>query len=161
MLQQYQTIREIFFRFHAKLCWKEKTNITVSANAWIRTHVTFLVILKRCCHFSVVQSFQFEFTTHPTRQTFAINWSKIQLSWVLMLYYPYKTMFSAYKTVIGSPCAFDLFVSKVMKITRYAVIFQRFFSVMIVSWNQPKPGCWNYLYYIFIHSCKYTTQHFK
>ena len=36
-----------------------------------------------------------------------------------MLYYPYKTMFSAYKTVIGSPCACDLFVSKVTKITRY------------------------------------------
>ena len=52
-----------------------------------------------------------------TGQTFAINWSKIQLSWVLMLYYPYKTMFSAYKSVIGSPC--DLFVSKVTKMTRY------------------------------------------
>ena len=36
-----------------------------------------------------------------------------------MLYYPYKTMFSAYKSVIVSPCACDLFVSKVMKITRY------------------------------------------
>ena len=54
-----------------------------------------------------------------TGQTFAINWSKIQLSWVLMLYYQYKTMFSTYKSVIGSPCACDLFVSKVMKITRY------------------------------------------
>ena len=55
----------------------------------------------------------------PTGQTFAIHWSKIQLSWVLMLYYPYKTMFSAYKTVTGSPCACNLFVSKVTKITRY------------------------------------------
>ena len=36
-----------------------------------------------------------------------------------MLYYPYKMMFSAYKTVIGSPCACDLLVSKVTKITRY------------------------------------------
>ena len=36
-----------------------------------------------------------------------------------MLYYPYKTMFSAYKSVIGSPCACDLFGSKVTKITRY------------------------------------------
>ena len=54
-----------------------------------------------------------------TGQTFVINLSKIQLSWVLMLYYPYKTMFSAYKSVIGSPCACDLFVSKVTKITRY------------------------------------------
>ena len=54
-----------------------------------------------------------------TGQTFAINWSKIQLSWVLMLYYPYKTMFSTYKSVIVSPCACDLFVSKVTKITWY------------------------------------------
>ena len=36
-----------------------------------------------------------------------------------MLYYPYKTMFSAYKSVIVSPCASDLFASKVTKITRY------------------------------------------
>ena len=36
-----------------------------------------------------------------------------------MLYYPYKTMFSASKSVIVSPCACDLFVSKVTKITRY------------------------------------------
>ena len=35
-----------------------------------------------------------------------------------MLYYPYKTMFSAYKSVIVSPCACDLFVSKVTKITQ-------------------------------------------
>ena len=54
-----------------------------------------------------------------TGQTFTINWSKIQLLWVLMLYYLYKTMFSAYRSVIVSPCACDLFVSKVTKITRY------------------------------------------
>ena len=54
-----------------------------------------------------------------TGQTFAINWSKIQLSWVLMLYYPYKMMFSVYKSVIVSPCACYLFVSKVTKITWY------------------------------------------
>ena len=36
-----------------------------------------------------------------------------------MLYYLYKTVFSAYKSVIVSPCACDLFVSKVTKITRY------------------------------------------
>ena len=45
-----------------------------------------------------------------------------------MLYYPYKTMFSAYKTVIGSSCACDLFVSKVTKITQYMVVrFRRSF----------------------------------
>ena len=36
-----------------------------------------------------------------------------------MLFYQYKTMFSTYKSVIVSPCACNLFVSKVTKITRY------------------------------------------
>ena len=69
-----------------------------------------------------------------TAQTFAINWLKIQLSWVLMLYYPYKIMFSAYKSVIVSPCACDLFVSKVTKITRYMDVhfWQSFFGAFSV-----------------------------
>ena len=69
-----------------------------------------------------------------TGQTFAINWSKIQLSWVLMLYYPSKTMFSAYKSVIVSPCACNLFVSKVTKITRYMDVrfWRSFFSAFLV-----------------------------
>ena len=42
------------------------------------------------------------------------------------------------------------------------VIFRRFFQcVMSVSWNQPQPGCWNYLYEIFIYSCTYTTFQIK
>ena len=47
----------------------KKTSIAhmlCSANAWIGTHATFPVIPKRCCHFSVVQSFQFKITTHLT-----------------------------------------------------------------------------------------------
>ena len=45
----------------------EKKRVSLcSANAWIGTHATFPVIPKRCCRFSVVQSFQFEFTTHLT-----------------------------------------------------------------------------------------------
>ena len=36
-----------------------------------------------------------------------------------MLYYQYKTMFSAYKSVIVTPCACNLFVSKLTKITQY------------------------------------------
>ena len=69
-----------------------------------------------------------------TGQTFVINWSKIQLSWVLMLYYPYKMMFSAYKSVIVSPCACDLFVRKVTKITRYMDVrfWRSFFSAFSV-----------------------------
>ena len=85
-----------------------------------------------------------------TRQTFAINWSKIQLSWVLMLYYTYKTVFSAYKTVIGSPCACDLFVSKLTKITRYMdVRFGR--GATSVQWSDVEHAlctfsgvCWDY-----------------
>ena len=71
----------------------------------------------------------------PTGQAFTINWSKIQLSWVLMLYYLYKMMFSIYKSVIVTPCACDLFVRKVTKITWYMDVrfwrsfFQHFFSV--------------------------------
>ncbi len=71
-----------------------------------------------------------------TGQTFTINWSKIQLLWVLMLYYPYKMMFSAYKSVIVTPCACNLFVSKVTKITRYMdVCFcQSFFTTFFNVW---------------------------
>ena len=156
---------------------KERVSLC-SANAWIWTHATFLVIPKRCCHV-LVQSFQFDFATHLTQtgQTFMISWSKIQLLWVLMLYYLYKTMFSAYKSVIVSPCACDLFVSKVMKITRYMdVCFWRSFFGAFSVFDDCilKSTRWLYLeinhslvagiictIYIFIHSCKYTTQHFK
>ena len=127
-----------------------------------------------------------EYNTYdvPTGQTFVVNWSKIQLLWVLMLYYPYKMMFSVYKSVlmlyypykmmfsvyksvIVTLCACNLFVSKVTKITRNMVVcfwwsfVGAFFSVWWLSWNQPQPGCWNYLYYIFIHSCTYTTFQIK
>ena len=99
-----------------------------------------------------------------TGQTFMINWSKIQLSWVLMLYYPYKIMFSVYKSVIVSPCACGLFVSKVMKITWYMDVcfWQSFFGTFFSVW-------WLYLeishslvaeiicnIYLFIHA---STQH--
>ena len=45
---------------------KRKRVLLCSVNAWIGTHATFPVVPKRCCRFSVVQSFQFEFTTHLT-----------------------------------------------------------------------------------------------
>ena len=76
MLQQYQTIGEIFFRFCAKLCWKKPWVSLCSANAWIGCS-KFSV---RVCNTSDVH----------TGQTFAINCLKIQLSWILMLYYPYR-----------------------------------------------------------------------
>ena len=77
ILQQYQTIGEIFFRFHAKLRWKKEEVSLCSANAWIGTHATFLVILKWCCHFSVVQSFQlfkvFSSSLQHIRRTYKAN----------------------------------------------------------------------------------------
>ena len=72
----------------------------------------------------------------PTGQTFAINWSKIQLLSVLMLYYPYKMMFSTYKSVIVTPCACDLFVNKVTKITPYMDVrfWRSFCSAFFSVW---------------------------
>ena len=64
-----------------------------------------------------VRDYIYNISDVSTVQTFAISWLKLQLLWVLVLYYPYKTMFSTYKSVIVTPCACDLFVSKVMKIT--------------------------------------------
>ena len=98
-----------------------------------------------------------------TGQPFAINWSKIQLSWVLMLYYPYKTMFSAYKSVIGSPCACELFVSSdenhsVHGCPFLAIIFRRFFSVwwLYLEINQSLVAEIICTIYSFIHA---STQH--
>ena len=94
-----------------------------------------------------------------------INWSKIQLLWVS---YPYKTMFSAYKSVIVSPCACDLFVSKVTKITRYMDVwrfnfgghfqFGAFFSVwwLYLEINQSLVAEISCTIYSFIHA---STQH--
>ena len=44
-----------------KTSLKKRRLLLCSSNAWI---AAFLVILKQCCCFSVVQSFQFEITTH-------------------------------------------------------------------------------------------------
>ena len=51
-----------------------------------------------------------------------------------MLYYPYKMMFSAYRSGIVFPCACSLFVSKVSKITRYMDVrfWWSFFSAFSV-----------------------------
>ena len=92
-----------------------------------------------------------------TEQTFTINWSKMQLSWVLMLYYPYKTMFSAYKSVIVSPCVCDLFVSKVTKITWYLDVrfWQSFFGTFSVCNDcilKSTTACLLKLSVLYIHS---------
>ena len=84
-----------------------------------------------CSKFSVQVCNTSDVQSVHTWQTFVMNWSKIQLSWVLMLYYLYKMMFSAYKSVIVSPCACGLFVSKVTKITRYMDVhfWRSFFGI--------------------------------
>ena len=81
-----------------------------------------------------VFSLSLQHISRTTGQTFTISWSKMKLSWVLMLYYLYKMMFSVYKSVIVTPCTFDLFVSKVMKITRYMIVrfWRSFFSAFSV-----------------------------
>ena len=63
-----------------------------------------------------------------TGQTFAINWLKIQLSWV-MLYYPYKAMFSAYSMWLRFVCKRSDENHSIHGCPFLVVIFQRFFSV--------------------------------
>ena len=106
---------------HAKLHWKKNEHCCVVQMHGLehtRCFQRFRTMLPffGCPKFSV---WVYNTSDVPTGQTFAINWSKIQLSWVLMLYYPYETVFSVYKSVIATPCACNLFVSKVTKITRF------------------------------------------
>ena len=66
-------------------------------------------------------------------------------------------MFSAYKTVIGSPCACDLFVSKVNKITRYKDVrfWRSFFGAFSVcdDWILKSTKAWLLkLSVLYIHS---------
>ena len=102
-------------------------------------HAMFPVISKAMLSFFGCSKFSvrdYDTSDVPKGQTFAINWSKIQLSWALMLYYSYKTMFSAYKSMIVTPCACDLFVSKVTNITQYMVLcfWRSFFSAFFGVW---------------------------
>ena len=96
-----------------------------------------------------------------------------------MLYYPYKTMFSAYKSVTGSPCACDLFVSKVTKITRYVRFWRSFFGAFsgvcldyfqvfrrfgcakwkyCEKWHLPAPKIWNPFFFKYL--VKYSVKDF-
>ena len=98
-----------------------------------------------------------------TGQTFVMNWSKIQLSWVLMLYYPYKMMFSVQISDCFSMCL--RFVCKqsdenhsVHGCPFLAVIFRRFFSVwwLYLEINQSLVAEIISTIYSFIHA---STQH--
>ena len=125
MLQQYQMIGEIFFRFHAKLHWK-KTSIAVQCKCMDRNTRNVsgdskaMLLFFGCSKFSV---WVCNTSDVHTGQTFAISWSKIQLSWVLMLYYPYKMMFSAYKSVIVSPCACNLWAKWRKSLSTWMSVF--------------------------------------
>ena len=164
MIQQYQTIGEIFFTLRAKFRWKNPVYCCVVQCMGRNTHDVSGDSEAMLSFFG--SKFSVRVYIWRTGQTFAINWSKIQLSWVLTLYYPYKTTFSAYKSVIVTPCACDLFVSKVTKITRYMDVrlWRSFFGAFFSVW-------WLYLeinhslvaeiictIYLFIHA---RTQHFK
>ena len=114
---------------------------------WFQSDAVFF----HCSKFSV---WVYNTSDIPTGQT--INWSKIQLSWVLMLYYPYK-MFSGYKSVIVTPCACSLFVNKETKITRYMNdhFWQLFFGAFSVCdhciLKSTTAWCWNYVLSIYIY----------
>ena len=92
-----------------------------------------------------------------TGQTFTINWSKIQLEcWCYLFHVQISDCFTMWLRFV---CKQSDENQSVHKCPFFVVIFWALFQcVMTVSWNQPQPGCWNYLYYIysFIHA---NTQH--
>ena len=95
-----------------------------------------------------------------TGQTLAINWLKIYPSRASC--YLYNT-FSAYKSLIVTPRVCDFFLSEVIKITQHMGIYfcGAVFSVRRLNLEINQSDCWNYLDYIFIHSCTYTTFQIK
>ena len=85
--------------------------------------------------FFVFFSFQFEFTTHlPYLQGKHSRSIDQKCNYHECWSYPNKAMFSAYKSVIVTPCPCDLFVSEMMKITRYMDVhfLRSFFSAFSV-----------------------------
>ena len=75
-------------------------------------------------------------------------------------------MFSAYRSVIVSPCACGLFVSKVMKITQYMDVhfWRSFFGTFSLCDDciLKSTAAWLLkLSVLYIHSCKYTTFQIK
>ena len=166
MLQQYQTIGEIFFRFRAKTSLKKNEYHCVVQMHGLEHTQRFRWFQSN----AVVQSFQFEFATHLTyiqgkhsrsidrKYNYHECWCYIirikrcfprTNQWLFLhvllicLQEKWWKSLGTWMSVFGG---------------HFSALFQ---CVMTVSWNQPKPGCWNYLYYIFVHSCMYTTQHFK
>ena len=142
----------------------EKKRVSLCrANTWIGTHATFPLIPKRCCRFSVVQSFQFEFATHLTYIQGKHSWSiyrkyNYRECWCYIIHI--KRWFPRTNQWLFLHVLLICLQAKWRKsLSTWMSIFGGHFSalfqcVMTVSWNQPEPGCWNYLYYIFIHSYK-------
>ena len=112
MLQHYQTIRERFFRFRAKLRWV----LLCSATAWIGTHATFPVISKffSCSKFSVRVCNTSDIQGKHSRSTDRKYNYRECWCYIIRI----KRCFPRTNLIV-SPCACDLFVSRVTKITRY------------------------------------------
>ena len=137
-------IGETFFRFRAKLRWKKRRVLLCSANAWIVT-----------CELSgdseAMLFFKFySLSLQHIWRTYRANIHDqlieiatiVSVDVILSISAKWQKSLGTWMSVFGG---------------HFSALFQ---CVMTESWNQPQPGCWNYLYYIFIHSCKYT-QHFK
>ena len=71
---------------------------------------------------------------------------------MLMLYYPYKMMLSAYKSVTDTPCDCHLFVSKVTQIAWYVSV-----HFWLVSLLKPLEVWLLKLYVLNIYSYTYST----
>ena len=161
MLQQYQTIREIFFRLCAKLLLK-KNCCLVQMYGLVHT---------RC--------FRWFWSDAVIFQLFKVFTLRLQHIWranirdqlikntTLMSVDVILSVLNDVFRVQISDCYSMCLQAKDKNHSVHgrpflAVIYQHFFQCMMtVSWNQPQPGCWNYVYYIFIHSSTYTTFQIK
>ena len=90
-------IRKMFLKlanFTPKNKQNQNISLLCSVNVWIGTHAMFLVIPKWGCLFLGSTKFTVRcYIWHVTLQTFMRNCLKIQQSWMLMLYFLYRTVF--------------------------------------------------------------------
>ena len=154
-----------------KTSLKKKRVLLCSANGWIGTRTMFSAIPKRCCHFSVVQSFQFKFATHLTyiqgKHSRSIDWKyNYRECWcyIIRINDVFRVQISdCYSMCLQFVCKQSDENHSVHGCPFLAVIFWHFFSVwwLYLEINQSLVAEIICTIYIFIHSCKYTTQHFK
>ena len=97
LLQQYLNDQKMFLKLHANLAEKIDCCCVVLMYGsehtrcfwWFQSEAVVLGLYE-------VYSLILQHIWCVRAQTFMSNWSKIQQSWILMLYYPYKMMFSTY-----------------------------------------------------------------